>query len=410
MANSVQTLCISFLILLIQQTEQTVFISSENANQVIQRAKRANFMFIEELRKGDLERECLEEICKYEEARETFEDTDKTDAFWKTYYEGKPCSSSPCKNDGVCTDSIRSYTCTCPKGYAGKNCQFASNECHPDAEDGCKHFCEPVYGHDFYTCSCASGYTLGEDEKSCHPTDPYACGQLLNDENTTLLEIRDNNTNPFPWQVLLLNSEGTPYCSGVILNQALVLTTAMCSSQQGPIFILAGNKGTGDTQKIKVGSYRSHTKYSKDTGENDIALLQLEDSIKFHKHILPICIPQKDFAENVLMPRVPGRVSGWTLDSDDRGMRPTQFQAREADKITCETAFNVTQTNRMFCGTSDRNIEFALYAGSHFAIEHNGAWFLTGLMGSINQELRKSDVFTFTKISRYIMWLRQNSS
>ncbi|XP_069829048.1 coagulation factor X-like [Dendropsophus ebraccatus] len=410
MANFMQTLCISFLILLIQQTEQTVFLSSKSANQVIQRSKRANFMIIEELRRGNLERECLEEICTYEEARETFEDTDKTDTFWKTYYGGNPCSSSPCKNNGVCIDYIRRYTCTCPEGYKGRNCQFAANECHPEAEDGCQHFCEPKYGLDFYICSCASGYTLGEDDKSCHPADPFACGQLLNDKDTTFQGIQNNSTNPFPWEVLLLDSEGTPYCSGVILNQSLVLTTAKCSSHQGPIFILAGNKDANNMQKIKVESHRIHTKYSKDSGENNIALLNLEAGIKFHKHILPICIPQKDFAENVLIPRGPGTVSGWTLDSDDLGMMPIQFPVIQTDKEACETAFNATQTNRMFCGTSNRTIDSALASGSHFAIEHNGAWFLTGIMGSVNHELWNPNVFSFTKISRYVMWLKQNSS
>ncbi|XP_056416082.1 vitamin K-dependent protein Z [Hyla sarda] len=410
MANSVQTLCISFFILFIRQTEQTVFLSSQNANQIIQRTKRANFMIIEEFRKGNLERECLEERCTYEEARETFEDIDKTDKFWKTYYGGRPCCSSPCENNGVCTDFIRSYTCMCPEGYKGKNCQFATNECHPDAEDGCQHFCEPKYGLDFYICSCASGYSLGEDDKSCHPTDPYACGQLLNDENTTLQSIQKNYTRPFPWQVLLLNAEGTPYCSGVILNQSLVITTANCGSQQGPIYILAGNKDAHNMQKIRVAKHRIHTKYSKDSEDNNIALLKLEEGIKFHKYILPICIPQKDFAENVLIPRGPGIVSGWTLDLYDPEMMPIQFPVRETDKEECESAFNVTQTNRMFCGASNSSIDFALAKGSHFAIEHNGAWFLAGIMGSVDHESWNPNVFPFTKISRYIMWLRQNSN
>ncbi|KAM4045094.1 vitamin K-dependent protein Z-like [Anomaloglossus baeobatrachus] len=408
MANSVQTLCMSFIVLFIHQTEQTVFLSSENANQVFQRTKRANFIHLEELRKGDLERECLEEICTYEEARETFEDTDKTDTFWKTYYDGRPCSSGPCQNEGVCTDSIRSYTCTCAEGYTGKNCQFAVNECHPDAEDGCHHFCEPTYGPDLPICSCASGYRLGEDEKSCHPTDPYACGQLVNEEKTILLGSK-NITSPLPWQVLLVDLEGTPFCSGIILNHSLVLTTAKCSIHHGPIYILAENEAT-EGQKMKVKSHRIHTKYLKDSTDNDIGLLKLEEGIKFHKHILPICIPQKDFAENVLIPRVPGTVGGWMLESDDMDIMPVQFSVAETNKETCESALNATQTNRMFCATSTRNIESALADGSHMAIQHNGVWFLAGIMGSKNHEAWDPNVFTFTKISRYIMWLKQNSS
>lgn len=53
------------------------FVSSETAHGVLQRHRRANTLF-EELREGDLERECQEEQCDLEEAREFFEDDEKT--------------------------------------------------------------------------------------------------------------------------------------------------------------------------------------------------------------------------------------------------------------------------------------------------------------------------------------------
>lgn len=45
------------------------------------RSKRANMYLVEEMLQGNLERECIEEICSYEEAREYFEDTAKTVSF-----------------------------------------------------------------------------------------------------------------------------------------------------------------------------------------------------------------------------------------------------------------------------------------------------------------------------------------
>uniref|UniRef100_A0A670ZP24 Gla domain-containing protein n=1 Tax=Pseudonaja textilis TaxID=8673 RepID=A0A670ZP24_PSETE len=44
---------------------------------------RAAFMFFEEILQGDLERECLEEKCTYEEAREAFENTEETVCIFK---------------------------------------------------------------------------------------------------------------------------------------------------------------------------------------------------------------------------------------------------------------------------------------------------------------------------------------
>lgn len=55
-----------------------VFVERDKANGVLQRIRRANSGWFEELKRGNLERECLEEKCSYEEAREVFEHTQTT--------------------------------------------------------------------------------------------------------------------------------------------------------------------------------------------------------------------------------------------------------------------------------------------------------------------------------------------
>ncbi|XP_044090678.1 transmembrane gamma-carboxyglutamic acid protein 1-like, partial [Neovison vison] len=54
-----------------------VFLTGEKANSVLKRYPRANGLF-EEIRQGNIDRECKEEICTFEEAREAFENTEKT--------------------------------------------------------------------------------------------------------------------------------------------------------------------------------------------------------------------------------------------------------------------------------------------------------------------------------------------
>lgn len=55
-----------------------MFLSGRAADGVLRRHKRYNTGVFEELLEGNLERECIEEVCDLEEARETFEDDAKT--------------------------------------------------------------------------------------------------------------------------------------------------------------------------------------------------------------------------------------------------------------------------------------------------------------------------------------------
>lgn len=59
------------------------FLGDRDAHSVLKRFPRAN-AFLEELRQGNLERECVEESCSFEEAHEVFENKEKTMEFWKT--------------------------------------------------------------------------------------------------------------------------------------------------------------------------------------------------------------------------------------------------------------------------------------------------------------------------------------
>lgn len=56
----------------------TVFIENKEANTVLSRTRRGNSNRLEEFISGNLERECIEEKCSFEEAREVFENTEKT--------------------------------------------------------------------------------------------------------------------------------------------------------------------------------------------------------------------------------------------------------------------------------------------------------------------------------------------
>ncbi|KAJ7989978.1 hypothetical protein DPEC_G00310090 [Dallia pectoralis] len=62
-----------------------VFLENQYASSYLSRSLLWNHWDFELVTPGNLERECVEEVCNYEEAREIFEDTGKTNAFWAKY-------------------------------------------------------------------------------------------------------------------------------------------------------------------------------------------------------------------------------------------------------------------------------------------------------------------------------------
>ncbi|XP_062383392.1 growth arrest-specific protein 6 [Sardina pilchardus] len=155
-------------------------LSSEEANQFLWRHRRAYQVF-EETKQGHLERECVEEKCSKEEAREVFENDPETDYFWPKYLacmdkfgdsEKKKqdlitcvhnipdqCSPSPCYSRGTvrCEDKKGEFLCHCFTGWTGPKCDQDVDECS-ERNGGCDHVCRNTQGS--YHCYCHQGYAL----------------------------------------------------------------------------------------------------------------------------------------------------------------------------------------------------------------------------------------------------------
>ncbi|XP_055469506.1 transmembrane gamma-carboxyglutamic acid protein 2 isoform X2 [Psammomys obesus] len=76
-----------------QKQVPDIFLDPPKAQSLLvyhRRFPRANHWDLELLTPGNLERECIEERCSWEEARECFEDNTLTERFWEGYkYNGK---------------------------------------------------------------------------------------------------------------------------------------------------------------------------------------------------------------------------------------------------------------------------------------------------------------------------------
>lgn len=190
------------LLLLASESAHTVMLRAREAAQFLRPRQRRAYQVFEEAKQGHLERECVEELCSKEEAREVFENDPETEYFYPRYLDcitkhGSPysknpnfvqcvqnlpdqCSPNPCSKEGtqVCQDLMGNFFCQCKAGWAGRLCDKDVNECS-QKNGGCNQICYNKPGS--FHCACYSGYELSQDSRSCQDIDECAdadaCGE-----------------------------------------------------------------------------------------------------------------------------------------------------------------------------------------------------------------------------------------
>ncbi|XP_067903199.1 coagulation factor IX-like [Heterodontus francisci] len=470
-------LLIATLLGLFKCSNCEVFLQSEKANNILERQKRANGIF-EEIKPGNIERECNEERCSYEEAREIFENKDLTNEFWTEYLDGNQCESNPCLHESECKDGISSYSCWCRPGFQGKNCEIEPLKLCSLDNGKCHHFCktDAVRG---VRCMCAPTYKLDTDQHSCIPAVLHPCGRiaainavrsldtnsmpdsevnstvtvnsyLYNVTNTSLRTNVTAATNisnitgaynythikpapadhtrivggeeclkgQCPWQAMLLdNSKKKGFCGGTILNEKWVITAAHCMHFPVNFQIVVGehniniDEHTENYHEVKKVVLYPKYNATKSRYDHDIALILLKTPIKFNAFIIPICLPEKPFAEKILMTQNYGTVSGWGRLAN---MGPTAVVLRKIDipyveRSMCKDSSKYSVTGNMFCAGSATGIKDACQgdSGGPHITSYKNTWFLTGIVSWGDGCAVSGRYGFYTRVSRYYGWIKR---
>uniref|UniRef100_A0A2K6FY03 Coagulation factor IX n=1 Tax=Propithecus coquereli TaxID=379532 RepID=A0A2K6FY03_PROCO len=394
--------------------ECAVFLDRENANKILSRPKRYNSGKLEEFVRGNLERECIEEKCSFEEAREVFENTERTTEFWKQYVDA---------------------SCSIKNGR-------------------CKQFCKKSADNKV-VCSCTEGYRLAENKKSCEPAVPFPCGRVsvshastltraetifsnMDYENSTEVEtILDNvtesthspqdftrvvggeNAKPgqFPWQVIL-NGKIDAFCGGSIVNEKWVVTAAHCIVPPVNITVVAGEHDIEKTepteQKRNVIRVILHHSYNATVNKysHDIALLELDKPLTLNSYVTPICIADREYT-NIFLKFGSGYVSGWgRVFHRGRSASILQYlRVPFVDRATCLRSTKFTIHNNMFCAGYHEGGKDSCQgdSGGPHVTEVEGTNFLTGIISWGEECAMKGKYGIYTKVSRYTNWIKEKT-
>ncbi|NXI27737.1 PROC protein, partial [Sterrhoptilus dennistouni] len=393
-----------------------VFYSSKDANQVLSIQKRAN-TFLEEIKPGSLERECIEERCDFEEASEIFETKELT-------VNGDQCEKNPCSN-GICKDNIGTFSCICNKGWEGVLCNYEVkySNCSMD-NGGCEHFCREDPAKQHRLCSCASGYLLKDDHTSCEPVVEYPCGRVKLDHieakadfNIRLIDAKVGRRGESPWQIMLQNTKGKFLCGGVLIHPAWVLTAAHCLEEHKGFKVKLGKfrfRSETDEQTIWIDKWVTHENYTKKTSDNDIAMLHLAEHVMYYKYALPICLPTRNLAEQELMRS--GRrvvVTGWGSTSEHNNSYAAALRYIEIPIVPhneCAQAMTHHVSDNMLCAGSlgDRKDSCSGDSGGPMFTRYKDTWFLVGLVSWGEGCGRREKFGVYTKVSQYLEWIQHH--
>ncbi|XP_023690752.1 coagulation factor VII-like [Paramormyrops kingsleyae] len=426
-----QLLCLSLAVCVSRPA--AVFLGRHEAHHLLQRFKRANSGWFEELKMGNLERECLEEKCSYEEARETFEHEQATEEFWKTYNVQDHCHSNPCQNNGTCTSqSGSSYTCFCIPPFSGRNCELVFKET-PDnclhRNGGCEHFCQEADGE--RRCSCADGYALDVDRQHCLSQEKFPCGKvpvLQNDEangdhhGKSLGRIVGGTVCPrghCPWQVLLMYAD-KGFCGGIIYKPDWVLTATHCLENKEAKYlkVVVGEhdleKTEGSEQVIQVAEIVKHQHYNAKTSDNDIALLRLRAPIVLSPYAVPVCLPRREMAERELWAVTLHTVSGWGRRSEHGPTSQVlrQLQVPRIRTAECVEKSGVKLTINMFCAGyfEGRQDSCKGDSGGPLVTRYLNTSFLLGIVSWGKGCAQPGNYGIYTRVSNYLDWIHLHAA
>ncbi|KAJ0067283.1 hypothetical protein NL108_015819 [Boleophthalmus pectinirostris] len=407
--------------------------SRPGSGRVLVRTRRANG-FLEELRVGNLERECVEEKCSYEELKEIFPQKQQRENFWAKYQAGDPCDSAPCQNGATCTRLVTTFTCKCAPGFHGHLCDKArsppslSSNCR-HRNGGCEHFCADG-AERAEMCSCVDGYRREQDNASCTPIVSFPCGRPQVFFAPRVVNGQVCPKGHCPWQGLLTENHVFT-CGAVVLSPRWVLTAAHCvlPKPRSVFHITVGEHDRflpeNTEQKRRVVKVVVHPNYNRTSSDSDLALLKLHENVKLGQYVIPACLPgpRVPAPDSVSSP-VPGpvlglartlasvrvsTVSGWGRVVQ-HGQAANVLQRVNVPRVRtldcrAHTGLNISRNMLCFGLRSGGQDSCEGDSGGPLVTRFRKTWFLTGIVSWGRGCAARGQYGVYTRVANYLPWI-----
>uniref|UniRef100_A0A452H761 Coagulation factor X n=1 Tax=Gopherus agassizii TaxID=38772 RepID=A0A452H761_9SAUR len=392
--------------------------------------------------------ECVSACLDFREVHGVEEDAGM---LWNySIQNGDQCKPNPCQYGGTCKDGIGTYTCTCLDGYQGKNCESVIPKYCKLNNGDCDHFCRPIRND--VECFCMKQCTDKDGFSHCFDSErkldlsvsSFANSSSVTSEQDDSPDLHLQNEtkapdrketdpktnvspNPHtrivggddclpgecPWQALLINENKEGFCGGTILSQFYILTAAHCINQSKIIKVVVVDRDKEENTEMmySVEKIFVHGRFVSATYDYDIALIKLKEPIKFSIYVIPACLPDADFANEILMNQKSGTVSGFgRLYEHGRVSNKLKvLQVPYIDRNSCKQITNFAITENMLCAGYDNITKDACQgdSGVPHVTKYKDTYFVTGIVSWGEGCARKGKYGVYTKVSKFHAWLKR---
>eukprot|EP00079_Xenopus_tropicalis_P030321 XP_012826220.1 PREDICTED: serine protease 48-like [Xenopus tropicalis] len=248
-----------------------------------------------------------------------------------------------------------------------------------------------------------------------------ACGKPVVDRSR-IVGGQDSKMGQHPWQAIVWHPSKVQ-CGGTLISSNFVLTAAQCLESEhdiSVIVILGAHKITGNhKEEVSVAVKRIiiHHRYNDTDFPDDIALLELSESVSFTDFILPACLPT---ASTKFLPGHSCIVTGWG-DTEYNSTKPMPVILQEAEVrlIDLEHCRDLHKrltnhsiiTENMTCAMDIYGRQGPCFGdGGGPLVCHSGEqWYLVGVI-SFGVGCGVGLPAVYTSVPAYVDWIMEKSA
>uniref|UniRef100_A0AAG5CTE4 CLIP domain-containing serine protease n=1 Tax=Anopheles atroparvus TaxID=41427 RepID=A0AAG5CTE4_ANOAO len=288
------------------------------------------------------------------------------------------------------------------------------------------------------TCCPLSVRLTGRFDDQVELPAPGVCGTTLNDR---IVGGEEAPLGSYPWlariQYFKSNNRYGFHCGGVLIHNKYVLTAAHCIEGVPSSWIVYQVRlGEHDTTTevdcepsqpgtepdcadkvvdVLISAYVVHPDYYKENGAdyNDIALLQLQESVTFTSYITPICLPttQRVRSENLTGKQL--TVAGWgQTQNRSTSTKLLHLKVPVWENDNCGEVFRSVSLDivpTQVCAGGDMGKDSCRGdSGGPLMWLRRSEWYLVGLVSFGLEQCGANGVpGVYTRISEYMNWIQE---